>query len=956
MPTDDDLPWTTTRCNRLLRPISSRLATLRRELEKPRLTAVEQSDASKGSAIRKIPRKSINFSQSSTVRKPRGFEKAHDPDWAPDAKPVGGSKKTYGGRVGKKPACIPGGSPRTQDQGRPGAIAFTPLIMRTAGYHSSPQSQESPIRKPRNVRGPLAADAQQIRNLKKQMPSEIEKVVKGLSEAYANILQATSIGETKRWNGTRSLKSACLRAMPAYIELEEYFAELDKEEDDENEDRDISNEIYNHLEELYETSGQGWRSFRQIVRAHATSLMCEGFGDQILQVESLHLLVTHCLNVAAWDEAEELLRAFLSVLKPISPPNSPQADLFDGQKSLYMAMVRHFVDRTGRHRFFYDELQYMISQDLLPLEWLATECMRPIWDRLVRTLSDNDHRTLENAYTFLETALCVGIGLPYSCISEDDEDDTVTNLKPSTRPALRRALDTTFSSLLTVLCSIVLANHNRDDSSGQAVVQRVTWTLNSLVISLLKRNDIRSSLELLEPVAEDMQTYAHRALLTAFASFLVHLEGCCIDATFVSSNTPILLGSVNWIASQYRSSDVEFGTILASLPEFISSTARGSGRVWKDDGFDQLQRLVNPLLSLSGLRLPHKLWNLKRLALESCLDFAHSTNDAQHIAYARQIERSMHMKGRVVLVNSPQKNDTPSAGGGFRWEEGIGEWVVCTPFAKQDVKRLPQKPIRALALLPTPNPSDDERSESPTFGEHEPVNTPDDAATWEQDTTIFDDNAFPQSSPVKRPFRTPTSSLGKRSRAASPRVVVAVKRARTIPPTSPVTLYSYLPQELPVEQNEEGRRRSRRSRNELVKLVKTLRTQRSRTSLDSNLRNIERKRYDEVIDTDTDTDMNTSESASVSGSENALLDIVVAPPPRPLLYRSSPRMRTTNVLGSRNTQTGNVRADERDDADDRDELGKTPARPVLKRGRGRPPKKAAWRRVEYESEDELSFC
>ena len=96
MSTDDTLPWTTSRCNRLLRPLSSKLTKLRKELERPRTASAETRNVSSAFAIKGSPQKTTNFTRP--ANKPRGFEKARDPDWRPGARPGTGKKTTYGGR------------------------------------------------------------------------------------------------------------------------------------------------------------------------------------------------------------------------------------------------------------------------------------------------------------------------------------------------------------------------------------------------------------------------------------------------------------------------------------------------------------------------------------------------------------------------------------------------------------------------------------------------------------------------------------------------------------------------------------------------------------------------------------------------------------------------------------------------------------------------------------------
>lgn len=789
--------------------------------------------------------------QITKPRKSWGADKLHDPDWAPGAKQTGAKKRTYGGRPTKKPGTAQISITDVGVTARPGEIAFTPLIARTSNrILETPRLDTPPLK--RFKRGGLVAQVEQIKNIKKQLPADIGKLIEGLLDAYAKLLQATHLGEEKSRKGARSLLGACLQKIPAYIELEEYFAELGKEKAEEDEDRDISDEIYTYLEQTFEThTGQGWRHFKRVVRAHGTSLLCDAFADEILEVDALHAVVDLCLKASAWDEAERFLWTFLPRLKPISTPANLSAILFHLDISVFMHLARVLTERTGRHGFMYDLLEHLVSQEILPLEWFATDCMRPIWNRLVRTLTEGDPRTFGHAFRFLETTLCYGIGLPDESIFQDGEVDVVwKQIKPSVRQELRDALDTTFSTLLTILASVTLASQNRvEDTEGKAM-EGTTWILDCIVIGLLRRKDARSDLDLLNTTTENMHMFAQRALWAMVASTLVHLEGCSLPTTMVSLDAAAMIRTFGWVTYHYSCHDIDIPALFATLPGFISSIARCTGKAWRDDGFDQLQRLVTALLSIRGLRLPHKLWTLKRLALETCLEFAQNTNNSEHFSYAREIEKLMSSKGKVVLQHSPLKNDTPSTTGGFRWEEGIGEWVVCTPFRKQDIGKLPRKPLRPLELLPTPEPSDSSQVDMDgdfESGLQSPV---------DEDGVSSEDDNCPQSSPLKK---APITILRgpKRIRAPSPMVIIQAKRRRLTPPNSASSSFSsdYLVFTSgldgiasPVPRR--GTRNPRRAKKQNHISAKGLRIVRSRSSLGSSLRNIAPKEYVDNIESD----------------------------------------------------------------------------------------------------------
>ena len=955
MSTDDTLPWTTSRCNRLLRPLSSKLAKLRKEVQRPSLTSAEPRAISSAFATKRSPQKTTNFTRP--AHKPRGFDKATDPDWRPGAKPGAGKKTTYGGRGRARLSTLQRARSEVGNGSRPGEIAFTPLISRMGQQLcSSPQAPISPLRKYAKNRGPLLVP------MTTSLPTDLRKLVHGVLEAYAHLLQATAPGNERKRKGTRSLMGVCLRNLPAYIELEDHFATLDKLHDDaEDEDRDVTNDIYEHLESHFEQDhGRGWRPFKLVVRAHATTLICDAITEEVLGLENALMLVTHCENASAWDEAEQLLLAYAPLLQAVAMPINTRANLFDAQRSPYLHAVKNFVKRTGRYRLLYGLLEHMVALELLPLEWLAADCMRSVWDRLVYTISENDYRTLADAHRFFETVAFASMGLPDARLLEDEVTGSISRrFVPSSRVELRQALNTTFSSLLTVLCSIALVHSGREDRPGQAIARRITWVLDATVIAIATQHDIPSELRLLDADTADVQLMAQRGLWINFASCLLRLEGSNHDSAMVSPETPDAFGLISWLAAQYSSRNINLASILTTLPSLISSTARGTGRIWKDDGFGQLQRLTTALMTMTDCRLPHKLWSLKRLALESAMEFAQVTGDAEHMTYAQDIEKKMQTQGRLIIMQSPSlKIDSPSSSGGFRWEEGIGEWVTCTPFVRQNTKRQQRKPVRALELLPTPAQSEDDKTDVDAedgLPEQAP-NTP----AWEVTAFDHDDDAVPQSSPIRtRKSQSMTSSLGKRTRVSSPKVVIPMKRmhmARS--ETLPIRYFPELP-----EDGHDGPRRSCRWQ----QVRKAHATQRSRTRIESGLRHIQRPTYVEPADlelepsdSDVSTDASSQENDSVTSSASG----------------HSIRGKSINVQTRSSRRSFKGRHDPvpntDDDTSEPDELGKTPARPQPRKRTSTSGRRAAstsastsrkqWPKTrllvadsDEGSEDELSF-
>ena len=713
-PLEDPIPWTTARCNRLLRPIASRLAILRKTLQTTKPQIVENHDSQQNALFKPAPaaERRVNISQGSKETRPRGFDKAQDPDWIPAVKPKCPTKRTYRGRPVKVPAPVKP-IPDTRFLGQPGEICLpTPFISRSFGkLQDSPQFQNTPLKfAARKGRRPLHTKPKDhLQNLKMEMTPEMWKQVDGLYGGFSNLLQTTKAPAEKTRKGTRSLMSSCLRQVPAYIALEEFWQTQDDFEDDD--DRDISAEVYEDLESLSTCEDQGWRRLREVVRAHAVCLLRDAIEDEVLGPGIIQGLYQLCMNVSAWNEAEEFLASYVSVQKPMAPPPNLCSNLFDAETSPFLSMLYEFTRRTWRYHFLYDQLELMLSQELLPVEWLATQGMIPIWSRIIRTLSDGDHRTYANAFKLLETAVLRGIGCQIPLcgfVREGFPGEGVQDLyslkrnPPVAKPNIRDALSNTFSSLLTLLASIALVSNTRAEEVDRATMHSVTWALDAVALNITTKEDIGSELLNYPQTPEAIQTCSKRALWSLAAAFLVHLGGCNLrsELVCVGLNEQILIiDQIGSTSSQHASCG---STAIESLPKLVCSTARCAGRAWQDDGFNQLQHLVQSLISPPKSASPHSHWFMKRLALDTSLEFTEGSKAADHSAFAQEIEKTVQSFGPIKPMKSPSKPTTsPAKGSGFRWEEGICEWVACTPYAQQQVKRATRKPI-LLALPPTP--------------------------------------------------------------------------------------------------------------------------------------------------------------------------------------------------------------------------------------------------------------
>ena len=116
----------------------------------------------------------------------------------------------------------------------------------------------------------------------------------------------------------------------------------------------------------------------------------------------------------------------------------------------------------------------------------------------------------------------------------------------------------------------------------------------------------------------------------------------------------------------------------------LCNVARCCGTAGSKKGFEYLQRILRPLLDLSKSQdapSPVRLF-IHRIAIQAAFKFAEESNQREHLTWAIEMEKSDYNEfpepDQLNQGRTPKRSSTlPSTG--FRWEEGIGEWVARTP-------------------------------------------------------------------------------------------------------------------------------------------------------------------------------------------------------------------------------------------------------------------------------------
>ncbi|KAK5165767.1 uncharacterized protein LTR77_008690 [Saxophila tyrrhenica] len=629
----EDIPWTAARCNRLLRTIASRIHILRRLSENDfaeqalRTPKVKRKrDVAEDAAVEKLGMKLAALETPS---------RGDDPEWFPGTGKKG-VRRTYGGRRNaRKPETD------THSKDSRGDVGFrTPFIRKIL----RPEAAVSPADDVYSTSSRMAQMGKKGRQDAIQPKTHAERALKTLLDSFDSLLASTDpkVAESRR--GAGSLLGMCLRKVPAYIDYEQKYAE--EEEDDWG--FDAIETVYLDLERLGRVS---WHGLRRVTRAHAVRMIIDAMAERMWPLRSLDSLMDICTKHHAVKEGHELLRAWLvsskgKIEKPV-------------EKFVEMAL------RSDSNGFLFRTLGELLSSEILGCTEVAS--VTELWHALPVAMARRSSQRC--AIGFLEQYAS-------ACSKLQDNGD-----------------EEAASSELNALCSTVPLH-----------------TTLPLLTSMCLMASHRAGLQ--EGEAEAMSGELHRVALNIVRIPTRHDTPCdpviCLKVQDLFLTTAILVGAVRG-DSEASSETVGFGA-LSCLLYGDSQTGSASRRRLVNLNRDRAALVCKAIKCVESLDKSAAQAIARRactglmqaadtvtdkgasimadLAVEVAATWAEYRGDNDSYAFADDIQRE------ALICSSDPANHDPSSSsgevGGYRWEEGIGEWVAATPaerIAKEQKSR-----------------------------------------------------------------------------------------------------------------------------------------------------------------------------------------------------------------------------------------------------------------------------
>ena len=522
----------------------------------------------------------------------------------------------------------------------------------------------------------------------------------GLYTGLEALLKATKMGTPSLSKGARSLFSTCLRNVPAYIAVEQYWADQENEDTD----TDVALATYADLESFSSAETSGWKPLREVARAHGISIIGDGIKDGSVGPAIARGLIILCLQASAYDEAEALVKCMLTCLGRIPMPSTPSEGLFIPQTSVALQILREFSNQTERRGFLFSQLDSLLSAKIVPMEWISSPDMVSCWNQVIVSITQQDSYANE-AVALLRTAVALSCGSgctsktwqihehrvrsrtaaknskissrPWKYVSKPDRslaEDKYPD--PANRKAhqLDTALTNTISNLLTVLLSITIVSreqHHSDISFAYGLTRDV-------LLGLALDKDER------EMAAYNVQSGSGHS---------IHATRWCLPVLAHIISTK----SFESIA-QSRQDRLDHLELLArmkttigltdELASFLCAIAHCSEQAGPETAFHHIQNMVKWLFDVASSPPSDHMaaQGLEHLAVKAALDFAEQTNVRDHMDWALEIEESVDVRvpeSRLQHGSSSTEHTIAKQATGFRWEEGICEWVAKTPAPTQ---------------------------------------------------------------------------------------------------------------------------------------------------------------------------------------------------------------------------------------------------------------------------------
>ncbi|PHH58954.1 hypothetical protein CDD81_4055 [Ophiocordyceps australis] len=460
----------------------------------------------------------------------------------------------------------------------------------------------------------------ELRSMRSDMTAENYKTCEAILGWLNWLLRCTGPG--RELVGQKSLLAMCLHRIPACItNIEEYEKQRARDEG-----RGFAWAASHVAHELYDQlealglQGCGWQPLKLALRSHVLSLLCKAAKEGIFEAAYIGLLTRLCLRLHCKREAASLAMSTRAVLPSPFDTCSNMSESRQFRPMKYM--IEALKDKAATSAVL-QCLSSLAHEGLLPTAWLSTKPFAVAWAWSLEAIAVN--RSAMSAVTFMST-----------CI-----------------PMLAACNNASADQMLIGLAAGIVA-----------VASTATTTAHSESLKEPKRiRAWRRALHVLDHslsiTRELHNTVGCGVFPLALARYLVAIDFPMVEVSlkrqFKSELEELAQGAQD--AKAFYQQTVK---LLCSLIHYRSRSCAVPGR-------DSVADLCSKLDDID-------LGDCSSVSLRFDVAFmvAQKTKDLRDLAFAESLSNTYH-DVQISTVFS-----------GWRWEEGISEWVLPSNFLGQD--------------------------------------------------------------------------------------------------------------------------------------------------------------------------------------------------------------------------------------------------------------------------------
>ncbi|KAK3313466.1 hypothetical protein B0H66DRAFT_566279 [Apodospora peruviana] len=683
-------PWTATRCHRLLRPLLTHIAALRKE--KARRAAVSCGDATiseannnktsvaSGNKKRRNPpdpasshpQKKIRYKYSTKAsHTAASYNNITTPQKPSQRRRVINSKPSssrqavalptpFLRRVKNQPLSSSPNRGLVDDN-----LAWPTAVVEQSypdvgdsGNNSQPRNNKWRCSHPSQYTSVRCSFETEFDCLRGSTDPERYALYESVFRALDSLLRATS-PTTKQPAAEvpaapKSLLAMCLRKVPDYVAELEFWEQKDAEDHGTKSMQDhstrVSFEVYSELEGLGVGASGGWKHLCTVVRAHGVHIIREAVSEgQILDDAFTKILIRLCMEYMPHTEFAALIDSFVDRQYP--KPSCAEDGLFCTPALQPLRVIMNFC--WNRKSFALGKLADLFAGGLLPAEWIVQEDFNKFWVWMAGEVVKKS--LCQDAVEFIISTVS-GLCRLVSGAGGRHKGGTTEYEHP---PGL---VQKKLSGALAALTSIVLLVQQGASSARRivSVSKRVTFIAESCSAEMT--NKLRTK--------------------TATQQRGIYLLSLC---AYLSSKSDSALSKIQaaWRKLQGSKGSDGWTRQYDATTVFISTIAYVCGRGAASSPGVYLARLCD---ELEKLELPGDPFS--NIRVDGAFSLAEQTGDLRDLAFAESLKAGSFRTNSISNLDKNGKVRGTRGGGGdkdktsfvgFRWDEGISEWVNVSP-------------------------------------------------------------------------------------------------------------------------------------------------------------------------------------------------------------------------------------------------------------------------------------